>query len=237
MRAPKLSLWFLMLVHVPDILSKDAVASFRRAMDAAEWEDGASTGGAAAEFKNNEQLSPQSELSRRLGERLLSAVVGNPGFVAAAIPLRIFPPLFNRYRVGHHFGVHVDNAVRGDPATGLRIRADLAATVFLSEPDEYDGGELIVDDAYDSHAVKLPAGSMAIYPAGSLHMVTEVTRGARVASFFWVQSMIRQDGVRDIVYELDIAIRELTPRLGSSDDDVTKLAGVYHNLIRHWSEV
>jgi PKHD-type hydroxylase len=226
-----------MLACISDVLSKDAVARFRAILDAAEWEDGASTGGAAAELKSNEQLPPNSELSRRLGEGLLSAVVGNPGFVSAAIPLRVYPPLFNRYRVGHHFGVHVDNAVRGDPMTGLRIRADLAVTLFLSEPDEYDGGELIVDDAYDSHSVKLPAGSLAVYPASSLHMVTEVTRGMRFASFFWVQSMIRQDGVRDLVYELDTAIQDLSPRLGSTDEDVMKLAGVYHNLIRHWSEI
>ncbi len=139
-----------MLVSIPDVLSKDAVAALRSALDAAQWEDGASTGGAAAAFKSNEQLPPNGELSRRLGERLLSAVVSNPGFVSAAIPLRVYPPMFNRYGVGHYFDVHVDNAVRGDPMTGLRIRADLAVTVFLSEPDEYDGGELVVDDAYDS---------------------------------------------------------------------------------------
>jgi PKHD-type hydroxylase len=164
------------------------------------------------------------------------ALLANPAFVSAAIPLRIYPPLFNRYRVGHHFDVHVDNAVRGDPQTGTRIRADLAATVFLSDPEEYDGGELIVDDLYDSHRVKLPAGHAAVYPAGNLHMVTPVTRGVRVASFFWLQSMIRQDAVRDLVYDLDSAIQELVPRLGRDDADVMKLAGVYHNLIRHWAE-
>jgi PKHD-type hydroxylase len=226
-----------MLVCIPDVLSKEMVAQFRSVLDAAEWEDGASTGGAAADLKSNEQLPPNGELSRRLGERLLTAVVGNPGFVSAAIPLHIYPPMFNRYRVGHRFDAHVDNAVRGDPVTGLRIRADLAITVFLSEPEDYDGGELIVDDAYDSHSVKLDAGAVAVYPASSLHMVTEVTRGARVASFFWAQSMIRQDGVRDIVYDLDMAIQELTPRLGRGDDDMMNLAGVYHNLIRHWSEI
>lgn len=227
-----------MLVCVPDILSRDEVAEFRRVMDAAEWEDGASTAGAqSAAIKSNEQLPPDGDASRRLGERLLSALLANPGFVSAAIPLRIFPPLFNRYRVGHHFGVHVDNAVRGDPYTGTRIRADLSATVFLSDPDEYEGGELIVDDIYDSHQVKLPAGHAAIYPASSLHMVTPVTRGARVASFFWLQSMIRQDTVRDLVYDLDKAIQELAPRLGRDDVDVIKLSGVYHNLIRYWGEV
>ncbi|ATQ67038.1 MULTISPECIES: Fe2+-dependent dioxygenase [Methylosinus] len=226
-----------MLVSIPDVLSKDAVAALRSALDAAQWEDGASTGGAAAAFKSNEQLPPNGELSRRLGERLLSAVVSNPGFVSAAIPLRVYPPMFNRYGVGHYFDVHVDNAVRGDPMTGLRIRADLAVTVFLSEPDEYDGGELVVDDAYDSHSVKLSAGSVAVYPASNLHMVTPVTRGVRHASFFWVQSMIRQEGVRDLIYDLDLAMQDLTPRLGARDEDMVKLGGVYHNLIRHWSEV
>jgi PKHD-type hydroxylase len=226
-----------MLVYVPDVLSKETVAEFRSVVDAAEWEDGASTGGAAAGVKSNEQLPPNGELSRRLGGRLVSAIVSDPGFVSAAIPLHVYPPMFNRYRVGHGFGVHVDNAVRGDPETGLRIRADLAVTVFLSEPDEYDGGELIVDDAYDSHSVKPSAGGLVVYPASNLHMVTPVTRGMRVAAFFWVQSMIRQDGVRDIVYDLDTAIQELAPRLGGDDEDVMKLGGVYHNLIRHWSEI
>jgi len=227
-----------MLICVPDVLSKEAVAQFRSVMDAAEWEDGASTAGAQPpSVKSNEQLPPNGELSRRLGERLLQAIVSHPGFVSAAIPLRIYPPMFNRYRVGHRFGVHVDNAVRGDPLTGTRIRADLAVTIFLSEPDEYDGGELVVDDAYDSHQVKLPAGALAVYPASDLHMVSPVTRGARVASFFWVQSMIRQESVRDVIYDLDAAIQQLAPRLGGDDEDVMKLGGVYHNLIRHWCEV
>jgi PKHD-type hydroxylase len=226
-----------MLVCIPDVLSKETVAYFRSALGAAEWEDGASTGGAAAELKRNEQLPPNGEASRRLGERMLSAVVANPGFVSAVVPLRVYPPLFNRYRVGHYFDVHVDNAVRGDPVTGLRIRADVAVTVFLSEPEEYDGGELVVDDAYDSHSLKPACGSVAVYPASNLHMVTPVTRGVRLASFFWAQSMIRQEGVRDLVYDLDLALQDLTPRLGRNDEDVMKLGGVYHNLIRHWSEV
>lgn len=227
-----------MLICVPDVLSKETVAKFRSAMDAAEWEDGASTAGAQPRsVKSNEQLPPDGELSRRLGERLLQIIVAHPGFVSAAIPRSIYPPMFNRYRVGHRFGVHVDNAVRGDPSTGTRIRADLAVTVFLSEPEEYDGGELVVDDAYDSHEVKLPAGALAVYPASDLHMVAPVTRGVRVASFFWVQSMIRKESARDVIYDLDMAIQELAPRLGGDDEDVMKLGGVYHNLIRHWSEV
>jgi PKHD-type hydroxylase len=227
-----------MLICVPDVLSKETVAKFRSAIDAAEWEDGASTAGAQPpSVKSNEQLPPDGELSRRFGERLLQIIVAHPGFVSAAIPRSIYPPMFNRYRVGHRFGVHVDNAVRGDPLTGTRIRADLAVTVFLSEPEEYDGGELVVDDAYDSHQVKLPAGALAVYPASDLHMVAPVTRGVRIASFFWVQSMIRKESARDVIYDLDMAIQELAPRLGGDDEDVMKLGGVYHNLIRHWSEV
>jgi PKHD-type hydroxylase len=182
------------LVCVPGVLSKDDVADFRRIMDAAGWEDGRSTAGAqSAMVKRNEQLPPDSEVARALGNRVLSALTANPKFISAAIPQQIFPPLFNRYAAagGHHFGLHVDNAVRGDRLTGLRIRTDLSVTLFLSEPDEYDGGELVVEDLYGSHEIKLAAGDLVLYPASSLHLVTPVTRGMRVASFFWLQSMVR----------------------------------------------
>ncbi len=175
-----------MLVCIPDVLSKEEVAEFRRLMDAAEWEDGRSTAGAqSALVKRNERLPPDSELARKLGNRIVSALTANPRFISAAIPLQIFPPLFNRYVAsdGHHFGVHVDNAVRGDHLTGLRIRTDLSVTLFLAEPEDYDGGELVVEDNYGSNEVKLPAGHLVLYPASSLHLVTPVTRGARVASF------------------------------------------------------
>jgi PKHD-type hydroxylase len=227
-----------MLVCVPDVLSKATVAEFRAAIDAASWEDGRSTAGAqSAMVKKNEQLPPNGETSRRFGEAVIKALVANPLFVSAAIPKQIFPPLFNRYGVGQHFGVHVDNAVRGDPFSGVRIRTDLSVTLFLSEPDEYDGGELIVEDYYGSHRIKLPAGHLVLYPASSLHTVTPVTRGVRVASFFWLQSMIRDDHARRLIFDLDTAIQGLVSRLGGNDAEVVRLTGVYHNLIRYWAEV
>jgi PKHD-type hydroxylase len=230
----------VMLVRISGVLSKADVAEFRRSMDAHVWEDGRSTAGAqSALVKQNQQLPPDSELSRALGNRIISALTANPRFLSAAIPLRIFPPLFNRYASsdGHHFGIHVDNAVRGDYLTGLRIRTDLSATLFLAEPDEYDGGELVIEDTYGSHEVKLPAGDLVLYPASSLHMVTPVTRGTRVASFFWVQSMIRDQHARSMIFDLDGAIQRLVERLGRDDPETVKLTGIYHNLIRYWVEV
>ena len=227
-----------MLICVPDVLSKAEVANFRAAMDAAAWEDGRSTAGAqSAMVKKNEQLPPNREVARRLGETVIKALVANPLFVSAAIPKQIFPPLFNRYGVGQHFGVHVDNAVRGDHLTGARIRTDLSVTLFLSEPEEYEGGELIVEDYYGSHRVKLPAGHVVLYPASSLHTVTPVTRGARVASFFWLQSMVRDGHARSLIFDLDTAIQGLVRRLGRDDPEMVKLTGIYHNLIRCWAEV
>jgi PKHD-type hydroxylase len=229
-----------MLVCISGLLGKADVAEFRRQMDAHDWEDGRSTAGAqSAMVKQNQQLPPDSELSRTLGNRIISALTANPRFLSAAIPLRIFPPLFNRYASaqGHHFGIHVDNAVRGDYLTGLRIRTDLSATLFLAEPDEYDGGELVIEDTYGSHEVKLPAGDLVLYPASSLHMVTPVTRGTRVASFFWLQSMIRDQHARSMIFDLDSAIQRLVERLGRDDPETVKLTGIYHNLIRYWVEV
>src|ERR1700748_2924241 len=229
-----------MLVCIPNVLSKDEVADFRRLMDETDWEDGRSTAGAqSAMVKSNEQLPPDSEVARKLGNRVVSALSSNPRFISAATPLQIFPPLFTRSRAadGHHFGRHVDNGVRGDRLTGLRIRTDLSVTLFLSEPDEYDGGELVVEDTYGSHEVKLPAGDLVLYPASSLHLVTPVTRGTRVASFFWLQSMIRDDQARSMIFDLDTAIQALAERLGRDDPETVKLTGIYHNLIRYWAEV
>jgi PKHD-type hydroxylase len=229
-----------MLICVPDVLSKSDVANFRHVMDASDWEDGRSTAGAqSALVKNNEQLPPNSEVARKLGNHVIAALTSNPKFVSAAIPLHIFPPLFNRYVAsnGHRFGIHVDNAIRGDHLTGMRIRTDLSVTLFLSEPEEYDGGELVVEDNYGSHEVKLSAGSLVLYPASSLHMVTPVTRGARVASFFWIQSMVRDPHARTMIYDLDTAIQGLVARLGRDDPETVKLTGIYHNLIRYWAEV
>jgi PKHD-type hydroxylase len=229
-----------MLVCVPNVLSKEDVADFRRIMDASDWEDGRSTAGAAsAMVKRNEQLPPDSKVARLLGNRILTALSASPRFISAAIPLKIFPPLFNRYAAsdGHHFGLHVDNAVRGDRLTGLRIRTDLSVTLFLSEPEDYDGGELVVEDLYGSHEIKLSAGDLVVYPASSLHLVTPVTRGTRVASFFWVQSMVRDAHARSLIFDLDTAIQALVDRLGRDDPETVKLTGIYHNLIRHWAEV
>src|SRR2546430_1664687 len=214
-----------MLICVPEVLSKTDVADFRRIMDTSAWEDGRSTAGAqSALVKKNEQLP---------------ALTASPRFISAAIPLQIFPPLFNRYVAsgGHHFGLHVDNAVRGDRLTGQRIRTDLSVTLFLSEPDEYDGGELVVEDLYGSHEIKLPAGNLVLYPASSLHLVTPVTRGMRVASFFWLQSMVRDAHARSLIFDLDTAIQALVERLGRDDPETVKLTGIYHNLIRYWAEV
>jgi len=229
-----------MLVCVPEVLSKDDVADFRRIMDASPWEDGRSTAGAqSALVKKNEQLPPDSEVARKLGNRIVSALTTNPRFLSAAIPLHIFPPLFNRYAAseGHRFGVHVDNAVRGDRLTGLRIRTDVSVTLFLSEPEDYDGGELVIEDTYGSHEIKLPAGDLVLYPASSLHLVTPVTRGVRVASFFWLQSMIRDNHARSLIYDLDTVIQALVERLGRDDPETVKLTSIYHNLIREWSEM
>jgi len=229
-----------MLICIPDVLSKTEVADFRRIMDATDWEDGRSTAGAqSAMVKKNEQLPPNGEAARALGQHILSSLTKNPLFISAAIPLHIFPPLFNRYTAadGHHFGVHVDNAVRGDHLTGLRIRTDLSVTLFLSEPEEYDGGVLTVEDYYGSHEVKLPAGHLVLYPASSLHLVTPVTRGTRVASFFWLQSMIRDAHARSMIFDLDTAIQALVERLGRDDPETVKLTGIYHNLIRYWADL
>jgi PKHD-type hydroxylase len=227
-----------MLICIPDILSKGEVAEFRRIMAAHEWEDGRSTAGAqSAQVKQNEQLPPDSDVARKLGERVISALSANLLFISAAVPLRIFPPLFNRYAPGQFFGEHVDNCVRGDALTGMRIRTDLSGTLFLSEAEEYDGGELIIDDSYGSQRVKLPAGHLVLYPSTSLHMVTEVTRGARIASFFWLQSMIKDGQARRLIFDMDTAIQELVPRLGRNDPEVRKLTNIYHNLVRYWAEL
>jgi PKHD-type hydroxylase len=227
-----------MLICVPNVLSKDDVADFRRIMNAEQWEDGRSTAGAqSAEVKQNEQLPPDGATARKLGERILVALTANPLFVSAAVPWRIFPPLFNRYRPGQFFGEHVDNCVRGDRLTGLRLRTDLSVTLFLSEPDEYEGGELVIDDYYGSHRVKLPAGHLVLYPSTSLHSVTPIVRGERICSFFWLQSMIKDTHARRMTFDLDNIVQSLVTRLGRNDTDVRKLTNIYHNLIRYWSDL
>ncbi|MGJ0504306.1 MAG: Fe2+-dependent dioxygenase [Methylocystis sp.] len=226
-----------MLAHIKGALGREDVNALRAAMAQAQWEDGASTAGAnAGDAKRNQQLPPDFEVSRALGKRVLSALLANPQFVSTAVPLHIYPPLFNRYEVGDHFDPHVDNAIRGDALTGARIRVDLAATLLLSDPDEYEGGELIVEDIYGSRRFKPSAGDLILYSAGSLHMVTPVTSGQRLASFLWLQSMIRADEARSLVCDLDESIQELAPRVGADDPDLRKLVTVYHNLIRYWGE-
>jgi PKHD-type hydroxylase len=226
-----------MLVQIPDVLSKEQVRDSRALLDRAEWVDGRVTAGhQSSTVKDNVQLPEGSPLARDLGGLILGALGQNALFITAALPLHVFPPLFNRYSGGQSFGNHVDNAIRTVPGTSHRIRTDLSATVFLSEPDEYDGGELMVEDTYGVHSVKLGAGSMVLYPSTSLHHVRPVTRGARVSSFFWLQSMVRDDADRTLLFDLDAGIRAVN-QLHSNHPAAVSLTGVYHNLLRKWAEV
>jgi PKHD-type hydroxylase len=226
-----------MLITIPEVLSKAEVAQARAALDAADWVDGKVTAGYQAQsVKANLQLPEGHPVAVKLGEMVLGALARSPLFMSAGLPLRVFPPMFNRYTGGGHFGTHVDTAIRANASTGQRIRTDISATLFLSEPEEYDGGELHVEDTYGVHSVKLAAGNMVLYPATSLHRVDPVTRGARVSSFFWVQSMIRSDGDRALLYDLDTAIQRLAKDVPGNAVGV-QLTGVYHNLLRRWAEM
>jgi PKHD-type hydroxylase len=225
-----------MLLQVPNVLSPEQVAQLRRALGDADWADGRITAGyQSAQAKHNQQLPEESPVAQQLGEAILSALQRSPLFMSAALPLKIFPPLFNRYEGGHSFGSHVDNAIRHVRGTPHRVRTDLSATLFLSAPDEYDGGELVIEDTYGLHSVKLPAGDLILYPSSSLHLVRPVTRGARVASFFWIQSMVRDDGQRTLLYDLDRATQQVHRDLPDSSAAV-QLTGVYHNLLRRWTD-
>jgi PKHD-type hydroxylase len=226
-----------MLLHIPDILTADAVLNARRVLDEADWIDGRVTAGhQSARAKDNLQLPEDCPAARQIGEVILAALQRNPLFISAALPYRVFPPLFNRYEGGQSFGNHVDNAIRHITGTGHRIRTDLSATLFFTGPDEYEGGELVVEDTYGVHAVKLPAGHLVLYPSTSLHHVRPITRGARVASFFWIQSMVRDDGQRTLLFDLDTAIQRVTQDVAGQTAAV-QLTGVYHNLLRRWAEV
>lgn len=226
-----------MLLQVPDVLSAEQVARARQILDQAEWIDGKVTAGhQSSRTKDNLQLPEDSPAARELGQMVLAALQRNPLFISAALPLQVFPPLFNRYSGGQSFGTHVDNAIRQVPGTPHRIRTDLSATLFFVNPDEYDGGELVVEDTYGVHSVKLPAGHLVLYPSTSLHHVRPVTRGARVCSFFWIQSMIRSDGDRTLLFDLDTAIQRLTHDLPDHPSAV-QLTGLYHNLLRRWAEL
>jgi PKHD-type hydroxylase len=225
-----------MMLHIPNVLNAAQVAECRRILDAAEWVDGRVTAGhQSAVAKDNMQIPAASPAARQAGELILTALSNSPLFISAALPLKVFPPLFNRYRGGQAFGNHVDNAIRPVPGTPVRVRTDLSATLFLSPPEDYDGGELTVDDTYGGHMVKLPAGHMVLYPASSLHRVTPVTRGARVSSFFWIQSMVRSDQQRTLLFDLDGAIQRLAGAV-PGDEEVVRLTGIYHNLLRMWAD-
>lgn len=225
-----------MLIEIPGVLAADEWRAVRAELDAAHWIDGRVTAGPqSSQVKQNEQLPEDLPLARELGQVIVNALQRHPLFMSAALPLRVFPPLFNRYGEGASFGNHVDNAVRY-AGGGMPLRTDLSLTLFLAEPDEYDGGELMVEDTYGVHAVKLPAGHAILYPATSLHHVRPVTRGVRVASFFWIQSMIRSDADRALLFDLDAAIQDVN-RLGSASHSAVSLTGVYHNLLRRWAEV
>jgi PKHD-type hydroxylase len=226
------------MIQIPDVLTADEVAHCRAILDAADWIDGNATSGfQAAMAKNNQQLPQDGAAAREVGAIVVQALQANPLFVSAALPRTILPPLFNRYGVGMGFGDHVDNAIRRDPTSGLPLRTDLSATLFLTDPDDYDGGELVVEDAFGSHIVKLPAGGLILYPASSLHHVTEVTRGRRTASFFWIQSLVRDDARRALLLDMDVAIQRLSGAVRATDPSVLSLTGTYHNLLRMWAEI
>ena len=228
-----------MLIHIPNVLSKDEVAHCRRVLESSPWIDGKATAGDhAARAKENLQIGENTRESRELGELILKKLAFNPAFNSAAVPFRVLPPMFNRYDVGMSFGAHVDGAIRAIPgAGGMRMRADVSSTLFLTEPEDYDGGELVVEDVYGPHSVKLPAGDMVVYPSTSLHRVETVTRGSRWSSFFWTQSMIRDDGMRATLYDLDVAIMEVRAALGDDSRAALGLVNHYHNLIRRWAEL
>lgn len=225
-----------MIVHVEGVLTPDQVALCREKLSAASWIDGRVTAGEqSARAKRNLQVPEENEVARELGELILGSLGRNPPFVSAALPLRVFPPLFNRYDAGHAFDTHVDNAIRFSGP--VRFRTDVSCTLFLTDPGDYDGGELIVEDAYGEHAIKLPAGDLIVYPASSLHRVAPITRGSRWSSFFWAQSMVRSDERRTLLHDLDTTIQALSVQVGQGDRHVVALAGTYNNLLRMWAEV
>lgn len=226
-----------MLLSIPDVLTPEQVLRARGALSGAPWADGKVTAGhQSARAKHNEQVPEDHPVARELGDLIVSSLGRNQLFLSAALPLKVFPPLFNRYEDGQNFGTHVDNAVRQVPGTPHRVRTDLSATLFLAGPEEYEGGELVIEDTYGVHSLKLPAGHMALYPSSSLHHVNPVTRGSRVASFFWIQSMVRDDGRRAILFDMDLAIQKIAQDHPEHPSAVA-LTGVYHNLLRQWVEM
>jgi PKHD-type hydroxylase len=225
------------LLQIPALLDGSQAGRIRQRLDTAAWVDGRVTAGhQSARAKNNRQVAESDPLARELGDHILAVLKRNPLFISAALPNHVYPPLFNRYEADMAFGSHVDNAVRMIPGSGMKLRTDLSATLFLSEPDDYDGGELVVEDLFGVHTVKLAAGDLILYPASSLHRVTAVTRGCRLASFFWVQSLVRDDAQRTLLFDLDRAIQRLN--LTQADEAARlQLTGSYHNLLRMWGDV
>lgn len=226
-----------MLTVIPDLVTTAQLAKIRATLDAADWIDGNATSGTqSALAKHNEQLPEDSDAARHAGTIILDALAASPLFVAAALPLKVFPPLLSRYTGGQQFDTHVDSAIRIRRGSDFRIRSDLSATLFLADPECYDGGELVIEGAFGEQAVKLPAGHMVLYPASSLHHVAPVTRGTRLASFFWIQSMVRDNEARRILFDLDSAVQSVATTNGQGDPAAVKLTGVYHNLLRRWAE-
>jgi PKHD-type hydroxylase len=226
-----------MLVRIPQLLSAEEVAHCRGVLESAAWVDGKVTAGAqSGQAKHNLQIPQTSDAARQLGEIILTRLGSNEAFTSAALPLRVYPPLFNRYDVGMDFGTHIDNAIRPVPGIGVRVRTDLSATLFLTAPEDYDGGELVIEDTYGEQRVKFAAGDMVLYPATSRHRVDAVARGSRWCSFFWIQSMVRDDPARALLYDLDGAIQSVRGKHGETDEAV-RLTGVYHNLLRRWADV
>ena len=227
-----------MLVHIPNVLSPQEVAHCRQVLEASPWVDGKVTAGdQAAKAKLNLQIPEDSPEARTLGDLILRALARNPLFNSAALPLRVLPPMFNRYDVGMSFGAHVDGAIRAIPGASMRMRADVSSTLFLTDPEDYDGGELVIEDTYGSHSVKLPAGDMIVYPATSLHRVEPITRGSRWSSFFWTQSMVKDEGLRALLYDFDLSIIQVRQELSDSNRAVVGLTSCYHNLLRRWAEL
>ena len=225
-----------MLLSIPDILSTEATRQIVKRLEQADWKDGKGTAGHLAVLqKRNAQLDTADPLAQQVGDLILAQLSQHPTFISATLPLRILPPMLNRYAQNETYGDHIDNAIRTMPATQEYVRTDISATVFLSDPNEYEGGELVVHDTYGSQSIKLPAGHIVVYPGTSLHRVTPVTQGARYAAVFWVQSMVREDSQRTMLYELDSSIQALTAQ-GASQDAIVRLTGVYHNLIRRWAD-
>ena len=226
-----------MMLHIPQVLTPEQVAECRQIVDAGDWGDGNATSGfQSALAKDNLQLPHASEASRTAGDLIRGALGANPLFTTAALPRTVLPPLFNRYGVGQTFGAHIDNSIRRQP-DGSPLRADLSATLFLSDPDDYDGGELVIEDTYGAHSVKLAAGDLILYPASSLHQVTAISRGERVAAFFWIQSYVRGGEQRALLFDMDLAIQRLAQNAGQTDPSIISLTGAYHNLLRMWAEV